>query len=359
MTERLQPASTWRSLGPPLQPLVAAGSQHSPSLPLLHHAGSTTGRPSAHGSARKFELPETAAPLTFGNSFQREKRPSLKRDDRRHSPALQHAGAAQKGSVDDLARMCQEAGQKLAAGHTEAAYDEYCDVLALDPCNVKALSTLAVLNHKRGVFELARMLYHRCLRADPRRYKTAYNLGRLEHECKNYVAARELYRITLQMRPDDDTACSALAWEGLLEQEEFGNLEGARRCYEESLRRDQQHIRTLDHKCALLLREGNADAAKQLHQTVRSLDPSHDAAWCPYTSALFNGELIHTHLARQPSRLHRSQPSSGSAAPSEANLPPTQLPHASAKSLRRQSSFSKLKETVFGSAQRKKVVGQW
>ena len=343
---------------------------------LLHHAGSTTGRPSAHGSARKFEVPEAAAPQTFGHSFQREKRPSLQRGDRRHrgygqgsddarhvqectSPTLQHAGAGQRGSVDELARMCQEAGQKLAAGHTEAAYDEYCDVLALDPCNVKALSTLAVLNHKRGVFELARMLYHRCLRADPRRYKTAYNLGRLEHECKNYVAARELYRITLQMRPDDDTACSALAWEGLLEQEEFGNLEGARRCYEESLRRDQQHIRTLDHKCALLLREGNADAAKQLHQTVRSLDPSHDAAWCPYTSALFNGELIHTHLARQPSRLHRSQPSSGSAAPSEANLPPTQLPHASAKSLRRQSSFSKLKETVFGSAQRKKVVGQW
>ena len=119
MTERLQPASTWRSLGPPLQPLVAAGSQHSPSLPLLHHAGSTTGRPSAHGSARKFELPEAAAPLTFGNSFQREKRPSLKRDDLRHSPALQHAGAAQKGSVDDLARMCQDLGVTTVAEMVE------------------------------------------------------------------------------------------------------------------------------------------------------------------------------------------------------------------------------------------------
>ena len=149
-----------------------------------------------------------------------------------------------------------------------------------------------MLNHKRGMFDLARQLYQRCLRADPTRCKTAFNLGRLEHECKNYKAALELYRVTHEMAPDKETACSALAYEGLLQQEVFGDFQEASRLYEACLARDPGHIRTLDHKSALLLRFGEHEAAKELHQRVRALDPMHDCTWCPYTSCLFTGELM-------------------------------------------------------------------
>lgn len=199
---------------------------------------------------------------------------------------------------NEATHLCQQAARLLARGEADDAYDIYCDVLAIDSHNVKALSALAVLNHKRGMFDSARTLYKRCLRVDPTRCKTAYNLGRLEHECRNFTEARELYRVTQQMDPDDETACSALAYEGLLLQEEFGDNEGAQRCYEVSLARDPEHVRTLDHKCALLVRCHESEEAKKLHDTVRALDPAHGTAWCPYTSSLFSGDL----LDEKPSR---------------------------------------------------------
>jgi len=53
-------------------------------------------------------------------------------------------------------QMCLIAGKLLAVGDTDDAYDVYCDVLAIDSHNIKALSALAVLNHKRGMFDAAR-----------------------------------------------------------------------------------------------------------------------------------------------------------------------------------------------------------
>lgn len=192
----------------------------------------------------------------------------------------------------EATRLCLQASRLLASGETDDAYDLYCDVLAIDSYNVKALSALAVLNHKRGMFETARTLYNRCLRADPTRSKTAYNLGRLEHECKNHAAARDLYRVCREMNPDEETLCSSLAYEGLLLQDEFDDPDAALQCYEESLARDPKHVRTLDHKCALLERSGQHREAKLLHDTVRTLDPGHATSWCPYYSSLFSGELI-------------------------------------------------------------------
>lgn len=203
-------------------------------------------------------------------------------------------------------KLCMKANRLLASGDTDDAYDLYCDVLVMDSFNVKALSVLAVLNHKRGMFDTARTLYNRCLRADPTRSKTAYNLGRLEHECSNHSAARDLYRVSREMNPDEETLCSSLAYEGLLMQDEFNDTEAALKCYEESLARDPAHVRTLDHKCALLVRLGQHHEAKLLHDIVRKLDPDHTAAWCPYYNSLFNGELIAGRQVRGNERVRGS-----------------------------------------------------
>ncbi len=213
------------------------------------------------------------------------------------SIAAEPARAADGEELSEAEKICLRANRMLASGETDDAFDLYCDVLALDSWNVKALSALAVLNHKRGMFDTARTLYQRCLRADPTRPKTNYNLGRLEHECKNHATARDLYRATREMikremKPDDETLCSSLAYEGLLLQEEFGDDAAAGKCYEESLARDPKHARTICHKCALLERRGNHLEAKQLHATVLQLHPGHAGSWCPYSNSLFSGDLI-------------------------------------------------------------------
>lgn len=161
-------------------------------------------------------------------------------------------------------------------------------------CTKTSRLFLIVLHaHPHHAYTHNSTLYNRCLRADPTRCKTAYNLGRLEHECKNFPAALELYRVTLQMNPDDETACSALAYEGLLSMEIFGDKDAAHKCFQESLARNPEHVRSLDHKCALLVMCGKAEEAKKLHDTVRALDPSHGmACLCPYTSSLFSGDLL-------------------------------------------------------------------
>lgn len=65
--------------------------------------------------------------------------------------------AADGGAEGETAlQLCLQAQKLLAAGDTDDAYDLYCDVLAIDSHNIKALSALAVLNHKRGMFDAAR-----------------------------------------------------------------------------------------------------------------------------------------------------------------------------------------------------------
>jgi len=223
-----------------------------------------------------------------------------------HPRALHSDGATARDGRQLTAaeELCARAGRMLGRGQADDAYDLFCDVLALDSHNAKALSALAVLNHKQGAFEAARSLYKRCLRADPTRYKTAYNLGRLEHECGNLDGASALYELSLELEPDDETACSALAYQGLLLAEEYGDFEGARSCFERSLARNPEHVRTLDHQCALLAMCGEDEAAKLLHDAVRALDPGHLLAFCPYAGCLFNGHLL---ADRTPSRALKAQ----------------------------------------------------
>jgi tetratricopeptide (TPR) repeat protein len=258
--------------------------------------------------ARKFAAASDDGERAGRRAFDRTVSLSLqraggKRERQRMSIAAEPARAAEGGELSEAEKICLRANRMLVSGETEDAFDLYCDVLAIDSWNVKALSALAVLNHKRGLFDTARTLYQRCLSADPTRPKTNYNLGRLEHECKNHGKARDLYRTTREMikqemKPDDETLCSSLAYEGLLLQEEFGDDAAAAKCYEESLARNPKHARTLCHKCALLERRGQPQEAKQLHATVLQLHPEHAETWCPYSNSLFSGDLIDVRQAR-------------------------------------------------------------
>jgi tetratricopeptide (TPR) repeat protein len=129
--------------------------------------------------------------------------------------------------------------------------------------------------HSRRLFGKARPLYAKLLKISPDNSKASYNLGRLEHECGNFEAARVLYRKALRSKCSDNTRCNILAYLGLLEQDAFGDFKAACECYGQSLAACPRHVPTLDNQCALLSLTNNPDDARDLHAIVCQLDPSH------------------------------------------------------------------------------------
>jgi Flp pilus assembly protein TadD len=182
----------------------------------------------------------------------------------------------------ELEKMCDNA-HRLATVYndTAGAIQAYKDVLRQDDGHVRALANLGALYHREGDFQNARTLYLRALQIRPDRSKTTYNLGRLEHECGEHDAARHMYETALLLECDDSTTCNALAYLGLLQQEIFGDLEKAQNCYAHSLAICPNHVRTLDHNCALLVLRDQFNEARELHRLVCRIEASHTCA-CPH-----------------------------------------------------------------------------
>ena len=177
----------------------------------------------------------------------------------------------------ELETMCDTA-HKLATVYndTAGAIQAYSDILRQDEGHARALANLGSLHHCKGDFQQARTFYLRALRAQPNLSKTTYNLARLEHECGEHAAARSMYEAALlKLKGEDITACNALAYLGLLHQEVFGDLDAAQSCYARSLAILPSHAPTLDHCCALLVRLGQSDEARELHRLVCRIDASH------------------------------------------------------------------------------------
>jgi Tfp pilus assembly protein PilF len=182
----------------------------------------------------------------------------------------------------ELEKMCDNA-HRLATVYndTAGAIQAYKDVLRQDDGHVRALANLGALYHREGDFQNARTLYLRALQIRPDRSKTTYNLGRLEHECGEHDAARNMYETALLLECDDSTTCNALAYLGLLQQEIFGDLEKAQNCYAHSLAICPNHVRTLDHNCALLVLRDQFNEARELHRLVCRIEAAHTYARPP------------------------------------------------------------------------------
>jgi len=222
-----------------------------------------------------------------------------------------------KAELDELCR------QAVKEKHDEQrAIELYNQVLRSDPKHVQALSSLGALHHSSGRLEEARELYELVLTIEPTRYRTVYNLGRLAHDLGSLGDAQKHYETVLSLDPDNVIACNALAFLGQLNQEVHMDYEGARRCYEASLERNPDHVRTLDHQCAWLVLTGHAEAASTQHARVMKLDPGHGAAMCCYHASLFSGDLLDSSSAASDSPAVSSRNSL-------ANQPPSLTPPAS------------------------------
>ena len=210
----------------------------------------------------------------------------------------------------DNAKLHVQAEKLISEKRLEEASEIFCRILCNNETDVKALHSLAVINHRTGQFDAARTLYLHALKVDPERPKIVFNLGRLEHEVKRRDAAKLQYETALSMECDQELKCSTLAYLGLLLLEDFDDLCGAEECFEKSLVLNPKHVRTLDHQSALLVRQDRRDEAALLHEIVISLSPEHRylltfyrsspnfhfvfcrKCWCPYFNSLFDGRLV-------------------------------------------------------------------
>ncbi|EKX51194.1 hypothetical protein GUITHDRAFT_103110 [Guillardia theta CCMP2712] len=192
----------------------------------------------------------------------------------------------------DNAKLHVQAEKLISEKRLEEASEIFCRILCNNETDVKALHSLAVINHRTGQFDAARTLYLHALKVDPERPKIIFNLGRLEHEVKRRDAAKMHYETALSMECDQELKCSTLAYLGLLLLEDFDDLYGAEECFEKSLVLNPKHVRTLDHQSALLVRQDRRDEAALLHEIVISLSPEHRKCWCPYFNSLFDGRLV-------------------------------------------------------------------
>ncbi len=185
----------------------------------------------------------------------------------------------------ELEKMCDSA-HRLATVYndTAGAIQAYNEVLRQDEGHVRALANLGALYHREGDFDNARTLYLRALQIRPDRSKTTYNLGRLEHECGEFDAARHMYETALLLECDDSTTCNALAYLGLLQQEVYHDTEKAQNCYAHSLAICPNHVRTLDHNCALLVLLDQFNEARELHRLVCRIESTHTCAPRPALS---------------------------------------------------------------------------
>mmetsp|Transcript_21606 Transcript_21606/g.71536 ORF Transcript_21606/g.71536 Transcript_21606/m.71536 type:complete len:218 (-) Transcript_21606:1599-2252(-) len=172
-------------------------------------------------------------------------------------------------------KLCLHASRFMQEKNLDAASNIYTKILKADQDNIKALHGLAILNHKRGMFDVARCLYVRSLAIQPNMYRTLYNLARLEHECNAYEAAAKYYGKALELGCDREIRCNSLAYLGLLHQSVWEDLARAKELYQQSLALDAQHVRTLDHFSALLVLQGCPEEAKEQHNLVMQLQPNH------------------------------------------------------------------------------------
>jgi tetratricopeptide (TPR) repeat protein len=119
----------------------------------------------------------------------------------------------------------------MKSGMLEDATTEYKQVLVYDPGNVGAKLKLAQMLAMKGDYNSAVSLLSQVIKEHPDSYEAETSLGNVLY-LKKDPAAREHFERALQMKPDSANAAFNLA----MLEEESGNLDAARKLYQQVLR---------------------------------------------------------------------------------------------------------------------------
>ncbi len=131
----------------------------------------------------------------------------------------------------------------MKSGMHDDATNEYKQVLVYEPGNLGAQLKLAQLLAMRGDYDSARSLLLQVVKEHPDSFEAVTSLGNVLF-LKKDPAAREHFARALQMKPDSANAAYNLA----ILEEESGNLDAARKLYQQVLR---YHPRDIDAAQAL------------------------------------------------------------------------------------------------------------
>ena len=119
----------------------------------------------------------------------------------------------------------------MKSGMPGDAATEYQQVLAHDPGNLGAQLKLGQLLAMKGDYDSAVSLLLQLLKEHPESYEAETSLGNVLY-LKKDPTARDHFERALQMKPDSANAAYNLA----IIEEESGNLDAARKLYEQVLR---------------------------------------------------------------------------------------------------------------------------
>lgn len=119
----------------------------------------------------------------------------------------------------------------MTGGRLDDAATEYHQVLAYDPGNLGAQLKLAPLLTMKGDYDSALSLLMRLVREHPDSSEAETGLGIVLYQKKD-PAARDHFEKALEMKPDSANAARNLA----VIEEESGNLDAARKLYQQVLR---------------------------------------------------------------------------------------------------------------------------
>lgn len=142
------------------------------------------------------------------------------------------------GSLYASVYQLGEQQRLAAAGDLEGSMDSAQLAARLDPFNPEPLQAQSVLLQRQGRTQDAVEALRTAAERDPHNYVPRMLLGNLQSvRLNDYAAAAESYRQALELNPNSSTLKASLAQSLMRTGDVEGNLEEARRLYEE-LRRD-------------------------------------------------------------------------------------------------------------------------
>ena len=164
----------------------------------------------------------------------------------------------------------QRAQNLIRDGELDAAYEAMSNLVAADPDNVVARSSLATVLMRTGRSDEALRLYREIIELDLRREKAYFAAARLLTEEGEVEEARALLESVLAMRPRNPAAHTLLA--GL--ELRTGEAEAAEELLRRALELDPAHADTVTSLSDLLSRQDRIEEASQVLEAGWTANPS-------------------------------------------------------------------------------------
>ena len=137
--------------------------------------------------------------------------------------------------------------------------------------SIEETFTLAVQNHKKNNFEIARDLYEKILKTNPNHFKVIFLLGTLSAQTKNFDRAKQLLQKATQIQPNNADAHNNLG----SAQKETGENQKAINSYEKAIQINPNYANTHNNLGVVLKEVGEYQKAISCFEKAIQINPQY------------------------------------------------------------------------------------